>query len=428
MITAIFGNPDQAPANTGPAPETRGEAFSLDNPYVAEVLGGAGPTVAGVNVGLESAMKCSAALACIKIIAETLAQLPVHLYRKTGTDGRERASDHPAHALVSKAANPWTPAGEFRLIVATHLAAAGNGYAFVNRDAAGRPVELIQLDSRKVGVKQNPLTLEPIYTVAMEDGQTRDYGRADIFHVRGVGLSVYKGESPVHLAREAIGLALTLETHCAGLFGRGAKPSGVLKHPKSLSDTVLGRLKAGFSNWYTGNANTGRTMILEEGMTFEPLQLTSADAQTLEMRRHQIGEISRFWRIPLHMLNELERATHSNAEAMGQQFLTFCLLPILRSWCDALALSLLTEAERETHYFEFLIDDLARADIAARFEAYSKAINSGVLNPNEARSKENLPSYQGGETFMRPVNTAPAPTEGSAPAPTATDASKGNAQ
>lgn len=411
LISSLFGG-------SGIAPETRGEAFSLDNPFVAEVLGGAGPTVAGVTVGLETALKCSTALACIKIIAETLAQLPCHLYRKTGTDDRERATDHAAYRLVAKMANPWTPASEFRLIVGTHLAAAGNGYGFVVRNDAGQPVELIQLDSRKVAVKQNPITLEPVYTVTTEDGQTREYSRRDVFHVRGVGLDTFKGASPVHLAREAIGLSLTLENHCAGLFGRGAKPSGILKHPKTVGDTVFKRLKANFAGWYTGNANAGRTMILEDGLEFQQLQLSSVDAQTLEMRRHQIGEVSRFWRIPLHMLNELDRATHNNAEAMGQQFLTFCLLPILRSWCDALALSLLTEDERETLYFEFLLDDLARADLAARMAAYGTAISHSIMNPDEVRAKENMPPIPdgSGKVFTRPVNAAPVPPDGTPPA------------
>lgn len=416
FIASLFGN-------SAPAPETRGEAFSLDNPFIAEILGGAGPTVAGVNVGLETALKCSASHACIRIIGETLAQLPVHLYRKTGTDDRERATDHPAYRIVAKMANPWTPAAKFRLIVATHFAAAGNGYGFIVRDNEGRPAEMIPLDSRRVAVKQNPLTLEPIYTVSTEDGQTRDYGRRDIFHVRGVGLDTYKGASPVNLAREAIGLAMTLETHCAGLFGRGAKPSGILKHPKTIGDTAFKRMKASFSGWYTGNANAGRTMILEEGLEFQQLQLSSVDAQTLEMRRHQIAEVSRFWRIPLHMLNELDRATHNNAEAMGQQFLTFCLLPILKIWCDALAVSLLTEDERETLYFEFMLDDLARADLSARMTAYATAISHGVLCPDEARAKENMPPAPdgSGKVFTRPVNAAPV----NPPDPAATE---GNAQ
>ncbi|WP_109118639.1 phage portal protein [Azospirillum sp. TSO22-1] len=409
------------------AVEQRSESYDLTDPYVAFILGGMGPTVAGENVTPDSALRCSAAFACIRIVGETLAQLTPHLYRKKGDDDRERATDHPAYKLVAKAANPWTPASEFRLIVGTHFASVGNGYAFIGRDGGGRPAELIPLDARLVAVKQDPLTLEPIYTVTTPDGQTRDYSRADIFHVRGVGLDVYKGASTVSLAREAIGLALTLEKHCAGLFGRGAKPSGILKHAKTMSDKVFARISGSFSKWYTGGANAGKTMILEDGTEFQQLQLSSVDSQTLEMRRFQIAEISRYWRIPLHMLNDLERATHNNAEAMGQQFLTFCILPILKLWCDALAISLLTEDERETHYFEFLVDDLARAEILKRFEAYGKAIDSGVLNPNEARAMENRPGYEGGEVYGRSLNYTPASDFNNASDPSRTDAAGGDA-
>lgn len=369
------------------------------------------PTAASVSVSAESAMRCSTVYGCVKAIAETVQQIPWHLYRRQGDD-RIRATDHPAYPLVTKAANDWTPASEFRLILATHLATHGNAYAFANRNRAGQVVEMIPLDPRRVSVRQHPTTLAPIYAVTTGDG-TRDYGRDEILHIRGLGLDVTHGDSPVTLAREAIGLALTLESHCAGLFGRGAKPSGLLKHTKKVGDDVLARLRNSFSAWYTGTANSGRTMILEDGMEFEQLQLSSTDSQTLEMRRMQVAEVSRYWRVPLSLLNDLERVTHANAETLGQQFLTYCMMPILRAFCDAAAITLLTPEERDQYYFEFLIDDLTRAEIAKRFEAYSRAINAGVLNPNEARAMENRPAYAGGETFMRPVNTAPAPAAAS---------------
>ncbi|WP_264664185.1 phage portal protein [Azospirillum fermentarium] len=389
-----------------------------------EVLtGGALPTAAGVSVSPETAMGCSVAFACVKVIAETVEQLTPHLYRKKGPDDRERATDHPVYPLVTQAANPWTPASEFRLVLGTHFATYGNAYAFVNRDGAGRVAELIPLDPRTVSVRQDPRTMVPVYTVATGAGLARDYDRSEILHIRGVGLDVHKGASPVTLAREAIGLSLTLETHCGGLFGRGAKPSGILKHKRKVTPELMKKLRVSFTQWFGGAANAGKTLILEEDMDFQQLQLSSVDAQTLEMRRFQVEEVSRFWRVPLHMVGEMDRATHANAESMGQQFLTFCMLPILRLWCDALAITLLTPEERGEYYFEFLVDDLARADIAARFEAYSKAINAGVLNPNEARSMENRAPYAGGETFMRPVNTAPAPTNGT----TSTEAGNGAA-
>lgn len=372
------------------------------------LTGGAEPTAAGIAVSPETALRCSAVFACVKIIAETAEQIPWALYRKTGEEDKQLALDHPVYSLVTKAPNPWTPASEFRLILAGHLAAYGNAYAFINRDGDGKPVELIALDPRAVGVRQDIMTMEPVYTVTLNGALTKEYSRADVLHIRGVGLDVHKGASPVTLAREAIGLSLTLETHCAGLFGRGAKPSGILKHKKRLDETIIKRLRNSFSSWYAGNANAGRTMILEEDMDFQQLQLSSVDSQTLEMRRFQVAEVSRFWRVPLSLLNDLERVTHANAESLGQQFLTYCMLPIFRAFCDAAAISLLTPEEREEFYFEFNVDDIARAEIAKRFEAYSKAINAGVLNPNEARAMENRPPYSGGEIFMRPVNTAAA--------------------
>ena len=242
-----------------------------------------------------------------------------------------------------------------------------------------------------------------------------------IVHWRGVGAKTYQGDSPVTLGREAIGLALVLERYGASLFGRGAKPAGALKIKKKITDLkVLERLRAQFEQFFGGPENGGKTIILEEDQEFQQLQLTSVDAQFLEQRRFQLAEVSRIWRVPLHFLNELERATHSNAESMGQQFLTFCILPLLRSFVSAHSITLMTPEQRKEYYLEFLVDDLARAEILKRFEAYSKAINSGVLNPNEARAMENRAPYAGGETFMRPVNTAPAPTSDSSGAGSAT--------
>ena len=372
------------------------------------LTGGMMPTASGVPVSPESAMRCGPAFACIRIIGETLQQLPVHLYRRNGDD-RERATDHPVYPLVTRAANDWTPASEFRLVLGTHLAAHGNAFAWINRDTSGRPVEMIPLDPRTVSVRQHPVTMAPVYTITAGAWQGREFDRSEILHIRGPGLDIHTGASPVTLAREAISLSLTLETHRAGLFGRGAKPSGLLKHKRTVSPELLKRLNASFVQWFSGGANAGKTLLLECDMDFQQLQLSSVDSQTLEMRRFQVEEISRFWRIPLHMLNELDRTTHNNAEAMGQQFLTFCMVPILTAWCDALSITLLTPEERETFYFEFLVDDIARADLTARMQGYATAIAHSLMCPDEARAKENLPPIPDGSgaVFTRPVNVAP---------------------
>jgi HK97 family phage portal protein len=380
---------------------------ALADPWTTLLLGGSGPTGSGLEVGPERAMRCVPVYAAVKVLAETLAQIPLHLYRRTDDGGRERADDHPLEALLSDAANEWTPASEFRLILQTQLALHGNAFAFINR--GGNAIsELLPLPSTAVAVEQDRLTMEPVYNVTDAAGKVREYRREDILHIRGVGTSVYRGDSPVQMAREAIGLTLVLEQHAAGLFGRGARPAGVLKHKTRLTPEVAARLRSSWDARHAGGENAGRTAILEEDMDWTAMQLTSVDAQFLEMRKFQLQEISRIWRVPLHLLADLERVTHSNAEQMGQQFLSYTLLPILRAWQDAMRLSLLTAEERRAGYYvEFLLDDLVRADIAARFTAYSQAIAAGVLNPNEIRAMENRPGYDGGEVFTRPVNSAP---------------------
>lgn len=381
--------------------ETR-SAVSLD---ALMALGGAS-TAAGVSISAESAMRSPAVLGAVRVLAETLASLPVHVYRRLPDGGRERADNHPLEAILADAANAWTPASEFRLVMQTAFALHGNAYAWVGRDGAGQVVELIPLDARTVSVEVDPATMEPKYIVTTGNGQRREYARRDILHVRGVGSSLYKGDSPVQLGREAIGLSLVLEQHGAGLFGRGARPSGVLKYPKQLTTDLLNRLRKSFEGFYKGGENAGRVAILEDGVTFEPHQLSSVDAQFLEMRKFQLQEIARIWRVPLHLLGDLERTTHNNAEEMGAQFLSYCLMPILKLWQDAIRITCLTHEERREYYVEFLVDDLARADLAARFTAYSQAINAGVLSPNEVRAMENRGPYSGGEVFTRPVNTA----------------------
>lgn len=384
---------------------TKVEVKSSSFDEAAVLLGGGVDTMAGVAVGEESALRCAPAFACIRIIAETIQQTPVHLYRRLPDGGREKAADHPS-ARVLRQPNPWTSPAELKLLLGVHLATFGNAYCWLSRDDLDRPLELIPLDPRVVSVKADPATLVPAYAVTQADGTQRVFGREDILHVRGPGLDAYAGVSPVRLAREAIGLSLVLEKHCAALFGRGAKPSGMLKVTGRKNPDTLKRIRELFSQFYSG-VYGAKTMLLEDDMSFEQVQLSSVDSQTLEMRRFQIAEIARVWRIPLSLLGELSDVKYATAESMGQQFLSFCMLPIFRNISDALALTLLSPDEREEYYFEFLVDDIVRADLAARMSAYATAISHGVLSPNDVRAKENAGPYVGGEVYTRPVNVAP---------------------
>lgn len=377
--------------------------LAVPSPELLALLG-ATPTASGVGVTAETAMRCSPLAACVKIIAESVAQLPLHLYRKTAAGAKERADDHPLYELLHDQANDWTSAFEFRLTMQTQLCLHGNAFAFINR-TGGQIVELIPIPSPAVAAEVEPLTLEPSYRVTTNDGAQRVYDWTEIFHLHSIGTSCHVGLSPIAQAKEAIGLTLAMEEHGARLFGSGARPSGIFKYGKTLGPEALKRLRESFNAAHAGGANSGRTLILEDGMEFAATQFSSVDSQFLELRRFQIAEIARVYRIPLHLLADMERATHANAESMGQQFLSLTLMPWLKMWEGAIRRALLTPEERRTLYAEFLTDDLARADIAGRFEAYAKAVTNGLLSPNEVRAAENRSPYPGGDQFRLPLNT-----------------------
>jgi HK97 family phage portal protein len=396
------------------ARETRSSG-RLDDATTALLLGGWGPTASGETVTAETAFRSSVVACGTRVTAEALQSIPVHLFERQDDGGRRRADDHPLYPLIADAPNGWQPASEFRLTMETNRVLHGNAYGFVNRDGDGKVMEIICLDPRSVAVETDQATMEPKYIVTASGGGRREYSRRDMIHIRGIGTRPNVGASLIEQCREAIGLSLVMEKHAAGLFGRGARPGGILKTKGKLTTEIIERLRVSFDNAMRGGENAGKTAILEEGFDFTANQLSSVDAQFLELRKFQVAEVARVLRIPMHLVNDLERATFNNTEQMGQQFITYCLLPILRSWCDALKITLLTAEERKRFYFEFELNDLARADLAARFTAYSQAINAGILNPNEIRAMENRAPYPGGETYMRPVNTAPAPTPGNKP-------------
>lgn len=293
----------------------KSEAKSLAHPS-PELLAlfGASPTISGATVSAESAMRCSTVYGSVKVIAESVAQLPLHLYRRASDGGKERASDHPLAALLNDQANDWTSAFEFRMFMQSALLLHGNAFAFINCSGA-EIVELIPIPSTAVVVDVDSVTMEPGFKVTTSDGAQRVYGRTEILHLKTLGTSPHVGLSPITQMREAIGLALVMEAHAARIFAEGARPSGVFEYSKMLGYDAVEQLRDSLSRH--GGPGSGRTMVLEDGMTFKPVQFTSVDMQFLELRRHQVAEIARGFRIPLHLLQDLERTTHANAESMG---------------------------------------------------------------------------------------------------------------
>ncbi|CUW88466.1 phage portal protein [Rhizobium pusense] len=376
------------------------KAMSLLDERMGELFGVL-PTASGVVVTGNSAMRVPAVLQAVRLISETIGSLPCKLYREAG-DSKEVAKDHPGHKITHSRANDWTSAGQLRIDLTIDALLHGAGYAQVVRASDDRPLELHRLDPSKVQRRCED-DGEPSYLVSTDRGQVRLSYR-DVLYI-----PAFAGVSPVKLGREAIGIGLTLEKHTSNLFSDGARPSGMFWSENSVPDTdagtktianILRDYRAAFSG---GKQN--RPLMVPAGYRYQQIALASTDAQFIENRLEQINEVARIFGVPPHMLYQLERATWSNAEQMAASFLQLCLRPWLDKWQDAYATVLLTDEERDTFYFEFVIDDLQRADAAGRAEIFGKLVAMRAMTPNEVRAAMNLPALPGGDELANPYTT-----------------------
>lgn len=365
--------------------------------------GGYGTSNTGKAVTPQTALRCSAVFACVNVIAQTVAQLPLHLYRRTAK-GKEVAKDHPLYSLVGTRPNKFHNSFNFREMLTAHMCLRGNSFAFINRVGNGRVYELLPLHPDCVGVYRDPWTWEVTYNISQKKGINGTYTPKEILHVMGLSLNGFQGVTPLTYARESIGLSLATEEHGARIFSNGAQVSKAFKHPTKLSDDAFNRLKAEIDQ-YTGVGNAGKTMILEEGMDIAALSMNSDDAQFLETRQFQIPEIARFYRMPLHKIQDLTRSTNNNIEHQSLEFLTDTMLPWFVRWEQSLNNQLLTDQEQREYFFKFDVDDLLRADMKSRFEAYTSAVTAKILSPNECREKEDMNPYDGGDKYENPAIT-----------------------
>jgi HK97 family phage portal protein len=360
---------------------------------VFEMLWPSQPSKTGLVITPELALKQPTVFACTRIITETMGQLPLHAYNRdaNGAKSRDRAS--PFHRMFAMGPNEWTTAYDFRVSMQSDVLMHGHAYALIQRDGGGDPRFMRQLPARSVSVTENIMTGEPTYTVTLSQGGSRQYGHREILHIKSMlGLAV------ITQIKEAIALALQQEGELAVSLSAGQRPAGILTFENAMTDDAIDRATKQFREL----GESKGTAILDGAAKYHPLGIHNADMQFLELRRHQVAEIARAFRVPLHMLQELERITHQNAEQLGRQFLQFTMMPHLKSWEQEINLKLMPEDG--SIYAEFLTDDLAKADLAARMEAFAKAVTTGILNPNEVRAMENRSPYAGGEVFLRPMN------------------------
>lgn len=368
---------------------------------------GARPTNSGVQVNEETALRSSAVFAAVRVLSESVASLPLIVYRRLGR-GKERASDHPLYTILHDRANEEMTAFTFREVMMQHLLLWGNAYAEIEYDNAGRVRGLWPLRPDKTWPEREERTKKLVYRVILPDGQGVTLPAERVLHIPAFAADGIVGRSPIRLAREAIGLALAAEEFGARFFGQGATLGGVLEHPGQLSEEALKRLRESFENMHQGLSRAHRIAILEEGMSYKQIGIPPEDAQFLETRKFQVTEIARIFRVPPHMIGDLERATFSNIEHQSIEFVVHSLRPWLVRWEQAINWKLFTPSERQQFFAEFLVDGLLRGDIRSRYEAYAIGRQWGWLSANDVRELENLNPVEGGDVYLSPMNMVPA--------------------
>jgi HK97 family phage portal protein len=398
-----------------PWPFTR-KSLAQPEDWLLQLLGGATPSATGVKVSVDLALRVPAVSAAVQTISEAVASLDV-MVKAVDADGKE--TDDPKNVvlpLLRDAANDWTSGFDLiRDLVASALTNDQGGMAHVLRNSEGKPVEIIQYRPGVIRVTYDQVTGEPSYTV-----DNRKVKAADVIHVRSP-----LGNAPVTLAREAIGIAIVMQRHAARLFGRGARPSGGLMFPKGMGEESVKKARAAWRATHEGDDAGGQTAILYDGAEFKPFTFNSVDSQFQQLWLFVIQEIARAFNIPAPMLGDLSRATWSNSEQKGREFLSYCLEPWLRSVEGALRRALFSEDGRKNFVIRFDRDDLTRADLTARATAISSLISSRTINPNEARAWMGMPPRaEGGDEFANPNTGNSQPGVTAPPAPTAQPAPK----
>lgn len=371
--------------------------YNLNGPALFAEIFGATPTASGIAIGPETALKVPAVNAAVRVISESVAALPLHLFKRTG-DAKERDTDNPLYRLLHDSPNAWTSSFEFRKQGQIDVLLHGRAFGFVNK-VGGEPKEILRLAPNSTSVKIDPSSGAPAYEVTQADGGKRTLRYDEVIHV-----SALNGVAPIMHCREAIALALALERHAATLMGNAGRPSGVLKFTGKLAQPQMERIRAQWRESHTAGS-AGGTAIFDSDTEFSPITFSSVDLQFLELRKFQIEEISRVFRVPPHLLSELGRATWSNTVDMNQSFIDYCLIGWLEQWQGALERALLTPEQRATSYIEFDTSALTRANLAARTESYSKAVGGPWLTANEARALENRPPIEGGNKLNEPPGT-----------------------
>ncbi len=367
-------------------------------------------SLAGLRVDADTALKISTVWACVGLISEILSSIPLILYQRLPDDRRQRASSLYLYRLLHDQPNRWQSAMEFREMLTGHALLRGNGYARILPGPTGFAQELIPLNPDRMTPEKLPDGAIR-YNYRQDNGQTTIYNDDEIFHLRGHSKDGLVGMGVVEYARESFGLAMAAESYGARFFSQDARPGGVLQHPGKLSTDAQKRLSEGWEAAHSaGLGKSHRVAILEEGMSWHQVGMTSEDAQFLQTRQFQVADMARWFRVPLHLIQETEKSTSwgSGIEQLSLGFVIYTLGPWARRWEQAISRDLIVATDQ--FYAEHLFDGLLRGDLKTRYDAYAVARNWGWLSANDVRRIENMDLIENGDDYLQPLNMTPSGT------------------
>lgn len=373
-----------------------------------------GGTTSGKAVNEKTSMQMTAVYSCVRILSEAIAGLPLHLYHYGENNNTLKAVEHPLYFLLHDEPNPEMTSFIFRETLMTHLLLWGNAYSQIIRNGKGDVIALYPLMPDRMSVDRDK-SGNLFYQYTKREGDTNTLkgttvilDPSEVLHIPGLGFDGLVGYSPIAMAKNAIGMAIACEEFGASFFANGAAPSGVLEHPGSLKDPK--RVRETWQGQFGGSSNTGKVAVLEEGMKYTPISISPEQAQFLETRKFQINEIARIFRVPPHMVGDLEKSSFSNIEQQSLEFVKYTLDPWVIRWEQSLSRILFNKEDKKKYFIKFNVEGLLRGDYQSRMNGYATARQNGWMSANDIRELENLNKISdedGGNLYLVNGNMLP---------------------
>ena len=386
-----------------------GQAFKNSGEYenfdqmIAEFLKGnniSGNGIGGGKIDKDQAMRMAAVFACIRVRSETVSCIPLICYQKK--DGkRSVAKDSNLYKIFHNKPNKYMSPSSFKQTMQSDIDIYGNAYAYKQKNVYGDLLGLLPIKAGAVRLKVDNFT--PTYEINTVDGM-KMYTRDDIFHITGMSFDGITGISPIEYAARAAGLGLEYERFSQEFFKNGAFPSVAIEMPNAMTDIAFNRLKEEVDKKHSGTQNAGKPWIIEDGGKMTTLSVNAADSQFIENRKFQKEEIASIYRVPMHLIQSLDRSTNNNIEHQSLEFIKYTMLNQFVNWEEAIESQLRTDQQiSDEYYMEFNVEVFQRGDFKTRMEGYEVALRSGGLNPDEVRALENrepIPNGLGQKFFI----------------------------